>query len=117
MQELKELLKNNEWVIGYIWGDFCKACEANKPIMDEVEKETPDIKIFKIDVKNEEYAELMKEVDFESLPYYAIFHNKKEEANPENPISCFIGGETGAGREMAEQIIGMIRQFNAKNVV
>ena len=93
MQELKDLLKSNEWVVCYIWGDFCKVCESNKEIIKEVKEESPDIKFLEIDIKNPDYTEMMKAVDFESLPYYSIHHSKKEDANPEDPMTTFCGGE------------------------
>lgn len=117
MELLKEKLKNNEWVISYIWADWCKACDTNKSIIDEVIKENYDISFIKINAMDKDYASILKDIDFESLPYYAVWHSKKENINLDDPTTAFVGGETGIGKEVPTQIVTMIRQFNAQNVL
>jgi|688.fasta_scaffold383700_2 hypothetical protein len=115
--ELINSLKNSEWVIGYIHAPWCKVCEGNAEVVEQVIKETPDITIVKMDATDGNNAAILQALDFESLPYYAVFHTAKEGADPEDPTTCFVGGETGGGKDIPDQIVTMIRQFRAQQVV
>ena len=115
--ELSLELSKKEWTILYINTQICKACDANKHTMEEIVSENPEINIVGLLASEVENQDLMKSVAFDSLPYFAIFHSKKEGALIEQPMTCFIGGETGAGKEIPMAIIQMIRMFQAKNVL
>lgn len=111
------MILSKEWTIGYIHAPWCKVCESNKSTIDEIIQENQDIDFIKIDASQQENEDFIKALDFESLPYYAVFHKDAPNANPAQPLTCFIGGETGGGKEIPMQIIGMIRQFQARNIV
>jgi thiol:disulfide interchange protein len=109
--ELPQILTDNEWVIAYISAPWCKVCEINKEVIEEVISETPDVKIVNVLATDPENELVLRQVDLESLPYYAVFHAKK--GLPEEPMTCFVGGDSGGGKELPMQIIGMVRQFVA----
>jgi thiol:disulfide interchange protein len=115
--EITDVLKNSEWVVAYIHAPWCKVCEGNKEVVQEVINESPDITIVQLDATHQENETLLRALDFESLPYYAVFHTAKEGADPEDPTTCFVGGETGGGKDIPNQIVTMIRQFRAQQVV
>lgn len=115
--EFMNTLKSSEWVIAYISAPWCKVCESNKEVIQEVINESPDISIIQLDATHQENETLLKALEFESLPYYAVFHTAKPGADVEDPTTCFVGGETGGGKEIPDQIVTMIRQFRAQQVV
>ena len=112
--DVVKLLSEHEWVILYVKAQWCQACKLNQPVIEEVIAQTPDICIKTILADDLDNAEFLQEIGLESLPYYAVYHSKKEGADPTNPRSYFIGGETGGGKEVPEQIIGMVREFIAR---
>lgn len=114
---LKDKLTNNEWVIAYIWADWCKVCQTNKEVVDQLIKDTPDIAWIKLNAMEDENKELLRQIDFETLPYFAVFHTAKEGYDSSDPMTAFVGGDSGGGRELPEQMVAMIRQFKSRDVV
>jgi thiol:disulfide interchange protein len=112
--ELPQILTDNEWVIAYISAPWCKACESNKEVIEEVISETPDVKIVNVLATDPENEAVLKDIGLESLPYFAVYHSKK--GDPKEPQSCMAGGDSGGGKELPMQIISMIRQFRAQGV-
>ncbi len=40
----------------FFWGSWCEYCKAMDPIVDEFEKENPDVKVTRIDVESNDPA-------------------------------------------------------------
>jgi thiol:disulfide interchange protein len=114
-KDISNFLNKNEWVVLFINADWCRYCKVVKDRLPEIIKETSDIPILGIDARDPDNTELLKGIDFETLPYFAVFHAKKEDANIEKPMSCFIGGDTG-NQDTLIQILGMVKQFSDKQV-
>ena len=53
-----------------IWAPWCGPCRMLAPIMDEIEKEMPDVKFCKINVDDE--LELARKFKVESIPMIAV---------------------------------------------
>lgn len=108
------VINENDWTIIAITADWCKHCEHMKPVIDKYSEELKDIKLVRVNVQDEDKLEFLKKIDFESLPYFAVFH-KKADLSEDPDLKHFIGGETGASEEVLTQIISMVRLHAANN--
>jgi thioredoxin 1 len=79
---MTELTKNNfkaeveEYeglVVIDLWASWCGPCMMLAPVMDEIEKEMPDVKFCKINVDDE--RELAMTFKVESIPMIAVVKN------------------------------------------
>ncbi len=55
-------IKNNEKVLVDFYATWCPPCKALSPIVEEVEKETTDIKFLKINVDDEQELAIKYEI-------------------------------------------------------
>ncbi len=56
-----------------LWAEWCGPCRMLAPVLDELEKEYPDVKFCKINVDDE--RELAMEFKVESIPMLAFVKN------------------------------------------
>lgn len=56
-----------------LWATWCGPCRMLAPVIDEIEKEMPDVKFCKINVDDE--RELAMQFKIESIPTVAIVKN------------------------------------------
>lgn len=92
---IEEFIEENESVLIYFRADWCGACKAYVDILEEVEKNNSNLKIFKIDV--EEYPELADDYSISSLPALIYFRGgemvwKETGALPRRKIESMIQG-------------------------
>ena len=68
-----EVEKAESLVVIDLYADWCGPCKMLAPVIEELEREYPDVKFGKINVDNEpELATLFK---VESIPYIALVKN------------------------------------------
>jgi thioredoxin 1 len=58
------------------WATWCGPCKLMNPILDEVEKENPDLTITKIDIDSDK--DMVKKYNIQSVPTYIILKDGKE---------------------------------------
>jgi thioredoxin 1 len=58
------------------WATWCGPCKLMNPILDEVEKEYPDLTITRIDIDSDE--DMVKQYNIQSVPTYVILKGGKE---------------------------------------
>lgn len=114
--EISDLLSKNEWLVLFINADWCAHCQETKKHMPEIISNTPEIAILGISAQDPDNMELLKGINLETLPFFAVFHTKKEGAIVSSLMTCFVGGDTGDHNTLAS-IISMIKQFQAKDIL
>lgn len=72
----EEVLKSDKTVLIDFYADWCNPCKILSPIVEEVAKENPNIKVVKIDVDVNE--ELSYEYRTYSIPTLVVIRNGKE---------------------------------------
>lgn len=115
-KDISDLLIRNEWLVLFINADWCKHCEETKKHIPEIVSNTPDITIVGISAQDPDNVELLKGINFETLPYFSVLHSKKEYGNPLEPMTCFVGGDAG-NHNILIDILSMIRLFKIKDLV
>ncbi len=65
------VLKEKKPVIVDFYADWCGPCKMLAPIMEELSKETPDVKFLKLDVEAE--SRLAMEYQVRSIPTVIVF--------------------------------------------
>ena len=68
-----EVEKAESLVVIDLYADWCGPCKMLAPVMEELEREYPDVKFGKINVDNE--PELTALFKVESIPYIALVKN------------------------------------------
>lgn len=58
------------------YSDWCVPCKVIVPIIEKLEKEFPDIKFFKVDIK--ELPDLAESFDIKSMPTLVVLYNNQE---------------------------------------
>lgn len=58
------------------WATWCGPCKLMNPILDEVEKENPDLTITRIDIDSDK--EMVEQYNIQSVPTYVILKDGKE---------------------------------------
>lgn len=59
-----------ERVLLDFWAEWCGPCKMMNPIIDELEKEYPDLKIVKIDIDQD--AGMVQRYNIKSVPTYIL---------------------------------------------
>ena len=68
-----EVLDSDKPVIADFYADWCGPCKMLSPVLSEIAKENPDIKICKINVDDE--PDLASQFGVMSIPFVACFKN------------------------------------------
>lgn len=68
-----EVLKSDKKVIVDFYADWCGPCQMVAPILEEIAKEKPDIKVGKVNVDEENGLAMKYKVS--SIPFLAVFEN------------------------------------------
>jgi thioredoxin 1 len=58
------------------WATWCGPCKLMNPILDEVEKENPNLTITRIDIDSDK--EMVEQYNIQSVPTYVILKDGKE---------------------------------------
>jgi thioredoxin 1 len=58
------------------WATWCGPCKLMNPIIDEVEKENPDLIITRIDIDSDK--DMVEQYNIQSVPTYVILKDGKE---------------------------------------
>ena len=58
------------------WATWCGPCKLMNPILDEVEKENPDLTITRIDIDIDK--DMVEQYNIQSVPTYIILKDGKE---------------------------------------
>jgi thioredoxin 1 len=58
------------------WATWCGPCKLMNPIIDEVEKENPDLTITRIDIDSDK--DMVQQYKIQSVPTYVILKDGKE---------------------------------------
>lgn len=68
-----EVLNSNQTVIVDFYADWCGSCKMMSPIIDEIAKEMPEIKVGKVNVDNN--GDLAMKYNVSSIPTIMIIKN------------------------------------------
>lgn len=74
-----EVIKSEKTVLLDFWASWCGPCKMLSPVVDEIADETPDIKVGKINVDEEN--ELAAKFGISSIPTLVVMKNGKIEAS------------------------------------
>ncbi len=74
-----EVIKSEKTVLLDFWASWCGPCKMLSPVVDEIADETPDIKVGKINVDEEN--ELAARFGISSIPTLVVMKNGKIEAS------------------------------------
>lgn len=58
------------------WATWCGPCKLMNPILDEVEKENPDLAITRVDIDSDK--DMVEQYKIQSVPTYVILKDGKE---------------------------------------
>lgn len=58
------------------WATWCGPCKLMNPIIDEVEKENPDLTITRVDIDSNK--DMVEQYNIQSVPTYVILKDGKE---------------------------------------
>ena len=73
-----EVMKSEKTVLLDFWASWCGPCKMLSPVVDEIAEETPEIKVGKINVDDEN--ELASKFGISSIPTLVVVKNGKIEA-------------------------------------
>ena len=74
--QLNEILNNNKIVLIDFSTQWCVPCKKMKPIIEEIQKENPNVKILFIDA--DANKELVKKYQIKGVPAFIVFKNGEE---------------------------------------
>ena len=67
---------NKGYVLIDFWADWCQPCKLMNPVIDQIEKEYPDLKIVKVNA--DEDAAMVQKYSISSIPTYVLEKNDGE---------------------------------------
>jgi thioredoxin 1 len=70
-----EVLKSDKLVIADFWAEWCGPCKAIAPLLDEIAKEQPKVKILKVNVDEEQ--QLAQQYGIYNIPTLLFFKGGK----------------------------------------
>ncbi len=71
----KEVLESERTVLLDFWASWCGPCKSVSPIIDEIAKENPEIKVCKVNIDEE--PELAEQFNIMSIPTLLILKDGK----------------------------------------
>ncbi|NMA08255.1 MAG: thioredoxin [Clostridiales bacterium] len=71
----KEVMESDKPVLLDFWASWCGPCRMVSPVLDEIAKETPSIKVGKVNV--DEQRELASAFNILSIPTLVVIKNGK----------------------------------------
>jgi len=95
-------LKNIKWAFVDFWASWCGPCMAMSPIVDELEKDFPDVEFYKCDLDGN--YETGKKLDIQKIPQFFMFKNGVQ-------VSKMMGG--GPKEKLKEYIVGTLKMNDA----
>ena len=75
--QLNEILNNNKTVLVNFSTQWCVPCKKMKPLIEEIQRENPNVKVLFIDA--DANKELVKRYEIKGVPSFIIFKNANEE--------------------------------------
>ena len=86
-----------EHVLFYFAAGWCKPCQESGPLVEELAKEydSSKIKVFKVDMVNEENREFITKCDVQSIPTFILFKDRS-----------FIDRIVGADMDAIKNLVG-----------
>lgn len=80
----QEVLKSDQKVLVDFWASWCGPCRMLSPVIDEIAKETDNVKVGKVNVDEE--SELATQFAVMSIPTLILFENGK-------PVKQMVGAQ------------------------
>ncbi|MDE6276465.1 MAG: thioredoxin, partial [Clostridia bacterium] len=71
----KEVVESDKTVLIDFWANWCMPCKMLSPVVDEIAKENPQIKVCKVNVDKE--GELAGAFNVSSIPMHIVIKDKK----------------------------------------
>ena len=71
----KEVVESDKTVLIDFWANWCMPCKMLSPVVDEIAKENPQIKVCKVNVDKE--GELAGAFNVSSIPMLVVIKDKK----------------------------------------
>ena len=71
----EELVKEGVSIVDF-WAIWCGPCRIMTPVVEDIAKEMPDVKVYKLNV--DDYPELTAKFNIMSIPTILIFKDGKE---------------------------------------
>lgn len=67
----------DKYILLDFWADWCQPCKLMNPVLDQIEKEYPNIKLVKINV--DEDSAMVQEYNVTTVPTYVLMKEKDNE--------------------------------------
>jgi len=76
LSAVKKAIKSNPKVVLEFYATWCGACDAMKPEYSKLNKKTPGVRFYKVDV--DKATEATDEYDVNAMPTFIYFKNGKK---------------------------------------